>query len=130
MKIKPVHIIGVVVILAAMVFGASAFQSALTPYISIAEAKTATGLVQVSGLVKDGKSGYDTQSNFTFVLTDDKGNTLPIVYRKIKPANFDQAIGVVAVGHYRNDVFEADQLLVKCPSKYEAQYGPTKVPGQ
>jgi cytochrome c-type biogenesis protein CcmE len=130
MKIKPVHIIGVVVIIAAILFGASAFQSSLTPYISIAEAKTAKGLVQVSGLVQDGKSSYDAHSNFTFNLTDDKGNVLPVVYKRVKPANFDQAIGVVAVGRYKDGVLEADQLLVKCPSKYEAQYGPTKVPGQ
>jgi cytochrome c-type biogenesis protein CcmE len=130
MKIKPVHILGVAVIAAALLFGAGAFQSALTPYIPIAEAKSAKGLVQVSGLVQDGKSSYDSNGNFTFVLTDDKGNTLPVVYRKIKPANFDQAIGVVAIGHYKDNVFEADQLLVKCPSKYQAQYGPTKVAGQ
>jgi cytochrome c-type biogenesis protein CcmE len=130
MKIKPVHMIGVIVILAAMVFGASAFQSALTPYISIAEAKTAKGLVQVSGLVKDGQSAYTTGGDFTFTLTDDKGNVLPIVYKRVKPANFDQAIGVVAIGRYTSGTFQADQLLVKCPSKYEAQYGPTKAAGQ
>ena len=130
MKVKPVHILGVVVIVAALIFGAGAFQSALTPYISIAEAKSATGLVQVSGLVKDGKSTYDASGGFTFVLTDDKNNELPVVFKRVKPANFDQAIGVVAVGHYKGNVFEADQLLVKCPSKYEAEYGPTKVPNQ
>ena len=130
MNIKPVHILGVVVIIAALLFGASAFQSSLTPYISIAEAKTAKGLVQVSGLVQDGKSSYDANANFTFVLVDDKDNSLPVLYKRVKPANFDQAIGVVAVGRYKDGVLEADQLLVKCPSKYEAQYGPTKVPGQ
>jgi cytochrome c-type biogenesis protein CcmE len=130
MKIKPVHILGVVVIVAALIFGASAFQSALTPYISIAEAKTAKGLIQVSGLVKDGKSSYDANGAFTFVLTDDQGNTISVTSKRVKPANFDQAIGVVAVGRYKDGVLEADQLLVKCPSKYEAQYGPTKAPGQ
>ena len=130
MKIKPVHIVGVAVIVAALMFGAGAFQSALTPYVPIAKAMTAKGLVQVSGLVEAGKSSYDANGNFTFVLTDDKGNRLPVLYKRVKPANFDQAIGVVAIGHYKNDRFEADQLLVKCPSKYEAQYGPTKVPGK
>ncbi len=130
MRIKPVHILGVVVILAALIFGASAFQSSLTPYISIAEARTAKGLVQVSGLVKDGKASYNANGSFTFVLIDDKGNSMPVVYKRVKPANFDDAIGVVAIGRNKGDVFEADQLLVKCPSKYEAQYGPAKAPGQ
>ena len=130
MKIKPVHIVGVVVIVAALIFGAGAFQNSLTPYVPVAEAKTAKGLLQVGGLVEGGKSGYDASGNFTFVLTDDKGNILPVVYKRVKPANFDQAIGVVAIGRYKNGVLEADQLLVKCPSKYEAQYGPTKATGQ
>lgn len=129
MKIKPVHIIGIVVIVAALLFGAGTFESALTPYVPIAEAMTAQGLVQVSGLVDGGKSAYDANGNFTFVLTDDKGNKLPVLYKRVKPANFDQAVGVVAIGRQRNGMFEADQLLVKCPSKYESEYGPTKVPG-
>jgi cytochrome c-type biogenesis protein CcmE len=130
MKIKPIYIVGIAVIVLALLFGATAFQSSLTPYIPVAEAKTAKGLVQVSGLVDGNKSSYDSSGNLVFVLADDKGNKLPVVYKHVKPANFDQAIGIVAVGHYRNDAFEADQLLVKCPSKYEAQYGPTKAPGQ
>ncbi len=130
MKIKPMHIVGAVVIIIALMFGAGAFQSALTPYVSIVDAKSATGLVQVSGLVKDGMSSYDGNGNFTFVLTDDKGNSLPVVYKRVKPANFDQAVGVVAIGRYKGTAFEADQLLVKCPTKYEAQYAPPKAPGQ
>jgi cytochrome c-type biogenesis protein CcmE len=130
MKIKPVYVVGIAVIVLGLLLGATAFQSSLTPYISVVEAKSAKGLVQVSGLVDGGTSSYDAGGNFVFVLADDKGNKLPILYKHVKPANFDQAVGVVAVGRYRNDVFEADQLLVKCPSKYEAQYGPTKAPGQ
>ena len=130
MKIKPMHIVGAAVIIVALMFGAGAFQSALTPYVSIADARSATGLVQVSGLVKSGTPSYDGNGNFTFVLTDDKGNSLPVVYKQVKPANFDQAVGVVAIGRYKGAAFEADQLLVKCPTKYEAQYAPTKAPGQ
>jgi cytochrome c-type biogenesis protein CcmE len=84
----------------------------------------------VSGLVQDGKSAYTAGGDFTFTLTDDQGNILPVVYKRVKPANFDQAIGVVAIGRYAGGTFQADQLLVKCPSKYEAEYGPTKVAGQ
>lgn len=130
MKIKPVHVVGVVVIAAALLFGASAMADSLTPYKSIVEAKEAKGLVQVSGLVKDGKSAYDASGSFTFTLTDDKGNELPVAYKRVKPANFDQAIGVVAVGRYSSGVLQAEQLLVKCPSKYETEYGGSKAGGQ
>jgi cytochrome c-type biogenesis protein CcmE len=130
MKIKPIYIVGFVVIAAALLFGASAFAGSLTPYVGVAEAKAAKGTVQVYGLVENGKSSLDQRGNFTFVLVDDKQNRMQVMYKGVKPGNFDQAIGVVAVGRTNGDVFEASQLLVKCPSKYEAQYGPTKVPGQ
>ena len=124
MKIKPVYIIGIAVILAALAFGASSFQSALTPYVSIAEAAKARGTVQVSGLLADA-GAYDQSGNFIFTLKDDKNNTLKVIYAHPKPANFDQATGVVAIGHYEGGALRADSLLVKCPSKYEEQYGGT-----
>ncbi|HKY61724.1 MAG TPA: cytochrome c maturation protein CcmE, partial [Gemmatimonadota bacterium] len=52
---------------------------------------------------------------------DDHGETLPVVYHGVKPANFEQATSVVAIGTYKGDQFVADQLLVKCPSKYQAE---------
>ena len=32
-----------------------------------------------------------------------------------------RAISIVAIGRYQNGTFAADQLLVKCPSKYQAE---------
>jgi cytochrome c-type biogenesis protein CcmE len=42
-----------------------------------------------------------------------------VVYDGAKPANFEQADQVVVIGRYENGLFVADQLLVKCPSKYQ-----------
>jgi cytochrome c-type biogenesis protein CcmE len=49
----------------------------------------------------------------------------------VKPANFEDAVSIVAIGRYENGVFAAEKLLVKCPSKYqgeeiEKQYGTKK----
>ncbi len=122
MRIRPAYMVGAAVVLAAVLFGASAFQSSLTPYVSVAEAKSARGTVQVSGLLAD-LGTYDKAGNFVFTLKDDKNNVLSVVYRHPKPANFDQATGVVAIGRYENGLFQAEGLLVKCPSKYEEEYG-------
>ena len=122
MKIRPMYIIGGAVILAALAYGASAFQTSLTPYVAVAEAKNAKGTVQVSGLLGD-LGTYDAAGNFVFTLKDDKNSTLTVVYKHPKPANFDQATGVVAIGRYQGGVLQAESLLVKCPSKYEEQYG-------
>ncbi len=42
-------------------------------------------------------------------------------YKGLKPANFEDAISIVAIGQYdeSSKEFEANKLLVKCPSKYQ-----------
>jgi cytochrome c-type biogenesis protein CcmE len=52
---------------------------------------------------------------------DEKGDVMPVEYRGVIPGNFDQAVSVVAIGKFSGDHFEAQQLLVKCPSKYQAE---------
>ena len=41
-----------------------------------------------------------------------------VVYNNPKPANFEDAESVVVEGKMNGDVFEAEYILVKCPSKY------------
>ena len=53
---------------------------------------------------------------------------MPVEYRGVIPGNFDQAVSVVAIGRYQGDHFEAEQLLVKCPSKYQAGEASSKAP--
>jgi cytochrome c-type biogenesis protein CcmE len=56
---------------------------------------------------------------------------IAVSYTDVKPANFEDAVSIVAIGRYENGVFAAEKLLVKCPSKYqgeeiEKQYGAKK----
>ncbi len=47
---------------------------------------------------------------------------LPVVYKGVKPDTFEQGESVVAEGRLGSDgVFQASNILVKCPSKYESQ---------
>ena len=119
---KPAYVIGGLVILAAVVLGGLAFANALTPYLSIAEARAAGRTVQVHGFLKE-ILGYDSAGHLRFVIVDDHNDELTIVYEQPRPANFEQAGGVVAVGRYdpQADLFRATRLLVSCPSKYEEQ---------
>ena len=69
-------------------------------------------------------TGYDAQANaFTFFMKDEAGETRQVVYRNPKPANFEDAEKVVVEGHMAGDVFEAEHILVKCPSKYNDAAG-------
>ncbi|ADG07304.1 cytochrome c maturation protein CcmE [Kyrpidia tusciae] len=52
----------------------------------------------------------------------DPSHTMPVLYHGVKPSDFSNGWPVVAEGKLGSDgVLHADQLLVKCPSKYEAQ---------
>ena len=46
-----------------------------------------------------------------------------VSYAGIMPGNFEQAESVVAKGIYNGQRFVADDLLVKCPSKYQGTDG-------
>jgi len=116
MKVK--YIIGIVIIVAFIVWAGVSFNKTLTPYVSISEAKSTDGIVQVKGQRLD-TGRFDLDSNtFIFTLQDDKGEQIEVIYEKAKPGNFDQATEIVCVGHYQAGKFHAKELLVKCPSKY------------
>jgi cytochrome c-type biogenesis protein CcmE len=106
--------------LAFVGFGLTAFQKTLTPYLSFDEAKKSSGVVQVMGALDKQSDRYDTsREELSFDLLDDKGGRMPVVYKGIKPANFKDAISIVAIGRVHEGRVEAEKLLVKCPSKYQ-----------
>ena len=115
-------IIAIVLLAVAVGVGVSSFKRTMTPYIGFAEARTASGLVQVNGKLADKNYVLKPEEQFlSFKLRDEKGDVMPVEYRGIIPGNFDQAVSVVAIGKFQGDHFEAQQLLVKCPSKYQAE---------
>lgn len=115
--------LGVLLLVAFAGFSLSAFQDTLTPYVSYEEAKQKQQTVQVAGALKDHASTYDRSSGLLyFTLVDEAtGETMPVRYEGLKPANFEEAISIVAIGRYDAETGElaANKLLVKCPSKYQ-----------
>jgi cytochrome c-type biogenesis protein CcmE len=108
-----------------VVFGAVAFMNlnkTMAPYVTFTEAKASERAVQVAGFPNHAKARFDPgRSEFRFEMRNDAGDLMPVAYRGVKPGNFDQAETVVVVGRYAEGVFQASQILVKCPSKYEAR---------
>lgn len=125
---KTKYIIGIAIIVIFMIFGALSFRKTLTPYVSFKEAQKsgiggASGAtVQIIGEVVFSQVKYDIDAHqLQFPIMDGNQNKMMIVYSGTKPANFEQARKVVVIGRYENGVFVADQLLVKCPSKYQGK---------
>ena len=105
---------------AFVLLGVTSFQKTLTPYLSFEEARGSKGVVQVMGGLDKTSDRYDTSTQrLFFELTDEQGGRMPVVYGGTKPANFKDAISIVAIGRYRDGRIEAEKLLVKCPSKYQ-----------
>ena len=119
---KSKYIIGVAIIIVFVVFAVINLSKSLTPYVSFEEAKKSHTVVQVKGQRVEGSERFDVEKKmFTFRMVDENGEEFEVVYNGVKPANLEQATEVVAIGKYQNGRFEAEQLLVKCPSKYQAE---------
>lgn len=117
------YLLGGVLLLAFAGFSLSSFKETLTPYVSYTQARETARVVQVAGALEKGSSSYEDARDFLyFTLQDPKTHeNLRVRYKGLKPANFEDAISIVAIGQYDegSKEFEAHKLLVKCPSKYQ-----------
>lgn len=128
---KKSHIIGIVVIALAIGIIMSSAGDAST-YVSFGEAieRAKDGnetKVHVVGRLKKDEQGHIVGMNydplidpnyFTFMLVDTNRVEQQVVYFNPKPQDFERSEQVVITGNMKNDVFVADKILLKCPSKY------------
>ena len=116
---------GVVVAIVIGVLIATSFSGSTSDYLTVAEAR-ALGPDQqrnsrVAGaIVPDSVNWVTRELHLTFEIEDDTGR-LPISYYGPQPDMLVDAVEAVVVGQYspQKRVFEAEELLMKCPSKYE-----------
>ncbi len=127
---KAKFIVGIVIIAVFAAWGINSFMSTTIKYVSLAEVSQSEGIVQVMGKIDFDAVNYDTEnSRLIFDVTDledqSSDRRLKIIYAGMVPGNFDQATSVVVRGQYQDGALVADQLLVKCPSKYQGLDGET-----
>jgi len=127
---KAKYIIGGIIIVLFMFWGASAFFKTTIQYVSIEKAKSSTKIVQVMGKIDFDKVFYNADdSRLEFTVYDAEAenkmtaSTMNVVFYGVVPGNFDQATSVVLKGKSDGNKFVADQMLVKCPSKYQGEGG-------
>ena len=102
------------------------FGSQVSGYETFTQAEESARRAHVVGTwVETEPTAYDPDRNvFTFVMADEEGTARRVVYPNPKPASFEDAEQVVVEGQVRagagpdGAVFEAEHILVKCPSKY------------
>jgi len=116
---------GVVVAVVIGVLIATSFSGSTSDYLSITQVK-ALGPDQardsrVAGAIVPDSVNYSTRDvQLTFEIRDETGQ-LSISYHGPQPDMLVDAVEAVAIGQYdpATMVFEAEELLMKCPSKYE-----------
>lgn len=111
----------VVLIIAYLIF--SSMQGATAAYLTVKEVKAAAPsdrLVRVSGTVVGDTIDWDAHNVLLrFELADDTGR-LPVVYKGVRPDMLRDGATATAEGKMGPDgTFQATQILLKCPSKYE-----------
>jgi cytochrome c-type biogenesis protein CcmE len=116
---------GLVVVMVIGVLIATSFSGSGSDYLTIAEVQ-ALGPDQarnsrVAGKIVSDSVAWSTRDlHLTFEITDDTGRLL-VSYRGPQPDMLVDAVEAVVIGKYNPaaQAFEAEDLLMKCPSKYE-----------
>ena len=130
---KRSHIIALAAMAVAVMVIISTVGDAST-YASFSEAKTlaqegSSKPIHVVGELKKSASGeiygmkYEPAidpNHFEFWMIDSLQNESLVIYNQPKPQDLDKSEKVVVVGKMDvdADVFRAEQILLKCPSKY------------
>lgn len=128
---KKGHIIGLGIIAIAIVIimtsigDASSYESFSTAWEMKEDGEDKA--IHVVGQLKKDEAGQVTglevredKTSFTFLLVDNEGTEQKVFYNEPIPADFQRSEQVVVIGSYRDkDIFIADKILMKCPSKYQ-----------
>ncbi len=79
--------------------------------------------VRVNGAVVEGSEVWQAKEmTLAFAITDESGNQLPVVFYGPRPDNFQRAAEAIVEGELLSDgSFQANTLLLKCPSRYEEE---------
>lgn len=114
-------IAGLTIIVAALIFGAMTFIESNVEYMDFAKAEQVNKKVQVKGKwVSDKETQFmASTSQFSFYMVDDNNKEVKVVLDGAKPNNFEIATEIVAKGRFKDGYFHANEVLTKCPSKYE-----------
>ncbi|MDN5201654.1 cytochrome c maturation protein CcmE [Fulvivirgaceae bacterium BMA10] len=129
---KTSYIFGLVIIAVAVAIIISTAGDA-SSYVTFKDAKEMAengdeSSIHVVGQLKKNEHGKvvgiqpsQDKLSVTFVLVDENGQEQRVFYKEPMPTDLMKSENVVVIGSYKNDIFMADKLLLKCPSKYQEE---------
>jgi len=103
----------------------TSIESATAPYLTVTELLadgSSDRIVRATGTVVGETIAWDAEELvLRFDLTDD-GGSIRVDYHGARPDLLEDGIEAVVEGRYRGESrFEAAEILLKCPSKYEEE---------
>ncbi len=119
---KKLHIIGLIVIAVAIAVILVSLRNTST-YADFTEALANPDKEYhvVGKLDKSQPQIYEPKINpdeFRFMMVDNAGLTRQVILHKSKPQDFEKSEQIVLIGQMQGDEFHANDILMKCPSKY------------
>ena len=129
---KQTHLLGLVVIAIALIVIVSTAGDA-SSYVTFNEARKIASnspekKIHVVGTLKKSNSGEvqgiessPDKLTFTFQMLDQNQEEQQVFHANPIPTDFVKSEQVVVVGSYHDNVFVADKILMKCPSKYQEE---------
>jgi len=121
---KSSYIIALVLILVSIGIFISASADVST-YATFGTAITSQSRVKIAGTLDKNKTmEYDPTvdaDRFVPHMSDSDGVSNKVILQKPKPQDFERSEQIVLTGAMENDVFVADEILMKCPSKYKEE---------
>ena len=120
---KKLHII-ILVAIAVIIAGLLTMMQDISTYDSIASARKKEGkyVHLIAKLDKTSPVEYDPLKDpnyLSFYATDSLGSKTKVVYLNSKPTEFEHSERIVLKGKMKGEVFECNEILLKCPSKYK-----------
>lgn len=129
---KKTHIVGIVIIAIAIAAIIGTLSDAST-YANFTEAfdNPQAEFHVVGVLNREKQTLYDPEKNaneFTFYMLDHDSIEKKVILHQTKPQDFERSEQIVIIGKAKGDDFHAEQILMKCPSKYEGGSEEFKTP--
>lgn len=119
---KKTHIIGIIIIFVAIgiIVGSFSESSTYTDFTKAFEHEDKEFHI-VGTLDRSSEIIYDPMENpmlTTFYMFDNDSTRKKVRLLKSKPQDFERSESIVLIGKAKGDEFVADEILMKCPSKY------------
>ena len=119
---KKTHMVALLAIVSAIAIIINGARDVST-YASFADAAESGTEVKVTGeLNLDEEIIYQPEIDpnvFSFHMLDNNGESRKVIMKQAKPQDFERSESIVVTGELKNEVFVADEILMKCPSKYK-----------